>query len=214
MTIDGRSAFENISPNVAIICNCLSLAQRSALVDNFLKSPAQAGHVVRAGVSEIDLSLRRCREHDIEPSETGETISLFSSAATLARERFAVGACSLNGPFFLSYGAGGYFGVHRDTASHPNDPSPMRRRALSLVLYVNGRDLDGSTPTFDGGALVVYEMAVGRADRRYVIVPEAGSMVVFRSQLTHEVREVREGVRYAIVAWLCLNDERDHARAI
>jgi Rps23 Pro-64 3,4-dihydroxylase Tpa1-like proline 4-hydroxylase len=79
----------------------------------------------------------------------------------------------------------------------------MRARRWSLVLYLNGRESLGGLPSFDGGALAIYDRTRAASDPRLVIIPHPGLLVLFRSELLHEVMEVREGTRYAVVGWAC-----------
>jgi Rps23 Pro-64 3,4-dihydroxylase Tpa1-like proline 4-hydroxylase len=102
----------------------------------------------------------------------------------------------------MSYEKGSYFRAHRDVANHKNDPPRLAAHRWSLLLYLNGRESTGCLPAFDGGALMIYEMDPTLRDRRVVIVPEPGILVLFRSSLMHEVAIVREGTRYAVAGWM------------
>jgi len=78
----------------------------------------------------------------------------------------------------------------------------VRTRVISIVCLLNDADSLGGLPVFDGGALVLH---VPKSDGTVtpVNVPlSAGSIVAFSSDLFHEVRPVRSGIRFSAVAWL------------
>jgi Rps23 Pro-64 3,4-dihydroxylase Tpa1-like proline 4-hydroxylase len=79
----------------------------------------------------------------------------------------------------------------------------MAAHRWSLLIYLNGREPTGGLPTFEGGALIIYETEPRVRDRQVVIVPQPGMLVLFRSSLMHEVAIVHEGTRYAVAGWMC-----------
>ena len=102
----------------------------------------------------------------------------------------------------MSYDKGSYFRAHRDVANHKNDPPRLAAHRWSMLLYLNGRDPTEDLPAFEGGALIIYETEPNLRDRRVVIVPQAGLLLLFRSSLMHEVATVLEGTRYAVAGWM------------
>ena len=124
------------------------------------------------------------------------------------RDQFASDADYLYGPYFMSYEKGSYFRAHRDVANHKNDPARLAAHRWSLLLYLNGRDTTSDLPVFDGGALILYEADPAIRDRRVVIVPEPGLLVLFRSALMHEVAILHDGTRYAIAGWMATSTDQ------
>jgi predicted 2-oxoglutarate/Fe(II)-dependent dioxygenase YbiX len=102
----------------------------------------------------------------------------------------------------MSYEKGSYFRAHRDVANHKNDPARLAAHRWSLLLYLNGREPVDGLPAFEGGALIIYETDPTLRDRRVVVVPQPGMLLLFRSSLMHEVSIVLEGTRYAIAGWM------------
>lgn len=190
------------TPNVASAAGFLSLAECSHIVKAMESSPGKPALIVRAGESILDESLRACIDHEFpetfkRPIEASLTQFFDDHRAELASD-----ADYLYGPYFMSYGEGCFFRAHRDVANHKNDPARLAAHRWSILLYLNGRAPAADLPTFDGGALVLYETDPKLRDRRLVMIPEPGLLVLFRSSLMHEVSTVSNGTRYAVAGWM------------
>ncbi|MGH6838927.1 MAG: 2OG-Fe(II) oxygenase [Methylocella sp.] len=188
--------------NIASSVGFLSLAECSHIVRAMVSSPGKPALVVRAGESILDQSLRFCIDHQFpdtfkRPIETNLTQFFDAHRTELDSD-----ADFLYGPYFMSYGEGSFFRAHRDVANHKNDPPRLAAHRWSLLLYLNGREAAADLPTFDGGALILYETDPKLHDRRVVIIPQPGLLVLFRSSLMHEVSTVLNGTRYAVAGWM------------
>lgn len=88
---------------------------------------------------------------------------------------------------FSIYEPGQFYVRHRDTTAQDN------QRIFSFVIYLNPNWADT-----DGGHLVGYT-----ADNTplFKIKPEAGQMILFKSDLEHEVQEAHR-TRYALTGWI------------
>ena len=100
----------------------------------------------------------------------------------------------------LRYPPGAFYLPHRDCGAKPSASGP-HRRAVSVVIFVNGASPGMPTP-FDGGHLRLYECLPDSAgDAGLDMEPEAGTLVAFRSDQLHEVMPVTRGERYTLVTW-------------
>jgi predicted 2-oxoglutarate/Fe(II)-dependent dioxygenase YbiX len=190
------------TPSIASTTGFLSIAECSEIVRAMEDSPREPAQVVRAGESILDQSLRFCFDHhfpDAFKRPIGDRMAAYFDGH---RTEFDSDADYIYGPYFMSYEKGSYFRAHRDVANHRNDPPRLAAHRWSLLLYLNGREPTGGLPAFDGGALIVYETEPKLRDRRVVIVPQPGMLVLFRSSLMHEVAIVLEGTRYAVAGWM------------
>jgi SM-20-related protein len=188
--------------NVAVQPGFLTAQECADLIRAMGESPSETAQVVRAGQSILDQSLRNCLDHHLpEPVKiaVGDLMLDYFRAHCGA---FDSDADAIYGPYFMSYSAGSFFRAHRDVANHRDDPPRLAAHRWSLLLYLNGRRADSELPGFEGGALTIYDTALIRRDRRVVVVPEPGLLVLFRSHLMHEVALVREGTRYAAAGWM------------
>lgn len=203
-----RTELEFITPNISTVRRFLSVPECAAIVTAMNDAPREPAEVVRAGESILDPSLRFCFDHhlpDAFKDRIGERMAGYFRAN---RDRFASDADYLYGPYFMSYEKGSYFRAHRDVANHKNDPARLAAHRWSLLLYLNGRDNTDELPVFDGGALIVYETDPATRERRIVIVPEPGMLVLFRSALMHEVAVLHDGTRYAVAGWMATSTDQ------
>ena len=93
---------------------------------------------------------------------------------------------------YAQYPAGGYYKRHRDVFQGTN------RRRISSVFYMNV----GWTPA-DGGQLRLF-IPQGPGHATVDILPAAGTLVMFDSQMEHEVLPT-QAVRHSLAGWLrCL----------
>lgn len=86
---------------------------------------------------------------------------------------------------FAFYNEGHYYQKHRDTTSINN------KRFFSFVLYLNENWKDS-----DGGHLVGYD----QENVIFRIKPEIGQMIIFRSDLEHEVMPTLRR-RFSLTGW-------------
>jgi Rps23 Pro-64 3,4-dihydroxylase Tpa1-like proline 4-hydroxylase len=188
--------------NVASVAQFLSVTECRQLVLAMDSAPRAPAEVVRAGESILDESLRFCFDHEFSEVFKCPIRDRLTAFFDTHRSAFESDADYLYGPYFMSYLKGSFFRAHRDVANHKNDPPRLAAHRWSILLYLNGREPAEDLPTFDGGALIVYETDPRLSDRRIVIVPRPGLLVLFRSYLMHEVATVLDGTRYAVAGWM------------
>lgn len=87
----------------------------------------------------------------------------------------------------LKYEVGGKFIKHHDVLQ----PTDNRSRYFSSSILID------KSPDLIGGDLILYE-----DDVPYIIDLEVGEAVVFHSRTWHEVTEIKQGWRLALIAWL------------
>ncbi|MER5618111.1 2OG-Fe(II) oxygenase [Streptomyces sp. NPDC002215] len=182
--------------------NALSPQDCRAAVEAMAQSTAVTGPVLRRSNDVVDLSMRSCSEHLLAPERSDPIVTAMREVARKAIEDEGWRRVALDGPKFCSYAERGLFRAHRDSSDDPLDPAVVRRRRLSIVCLLNDATPRDGLRSFDGGALVVYVPRPNGTVAPENIRLEAGSAVTFRSDLLHEVRPVRAGVRYSAVAWL------------
>jgi SM-20-related protein len=109
----------------------------------------------------------------------------------------------LQGPSFLMYDRGGFYGPHRDCTD--DSPGMIRDRRVSLVLFLNGPSIAATTDSFGDGGLIFYGLISGAdsiwSKSGFPLEPRPGLLVAFRSDLLHEVKPVSYGRRYSIAGW-------------
>jgi SM-20-related protein len=100
-------------------------------------------------------------------------------------------------PQFLRYGVGDFFVAHQDGNTGLLRLDTELRRISLIVFLSRESELEGPD-TYCGGSLVFTDY---RTDRKYSVPGEPGTLVAFRSEITHEVTPVTHGERYSIVSW-------------
>lgn len=180
---------------------------------------ARAARISQAG--SLDLEIRRTKMAPLYPpppnscGHCATRSALYDRIRALAAELSSRAKVSL-APFrtelaYLYYPPGGFYRRHIDVP--PKDGGWVRRgradedggsfsgyaerRTFSFLLY-----LDPDWSADDGGALRVYPEANGDDLGPHVdVVPEAGTLVIFRSDaLEHEVMPTHRS-RHCIVGW-------------
>jgi len=113
-----------------------------------------------------------------------------------------------HGPDFLIYPPGGFYRRHRDASEEA--PDHIRRRRVSVVVFLNAQAQEPSPETFGGGGLTFYGLMDGPEWSRcaFTLDPTPGLLVAFRSDTMHEAQPVSFGKRYVIATWF--TDEEDH----
>jgi len=122
---------------------------------------------------------------------------------------FALGECEE--PEFLVYRAGDFFGPHLDGTRRGRISEHLKRRRVSVVLFLNGQREEPAQGSFGGGSLVFYGLFKDprAAQVGLPLAPEAGLLVAFPSDLLHEVTPVTHGERHTVVTWFGGGPGRD-----
>lgn len=114
---------------------------------------------------------------------------------------FSISLTSCEEPQFLSYDVGDFFVAHQDGNTGLIQLKSDAERKVSVVIFLN-RQSDVSDPgTYSGGSLRFSNYREEPGYREFCVPTEAGTLVAFRSELTHEVLPVTRGKRYSIVSW-------------
>lgn len=155
-------------------------------------------HAAGIGAGEVNFAIRRDQIQWVDREESPESmrriLNQYRALLPAINSTCYLGLKSVE-PMLAIYPPGAFYRRHRDRFRR------KAHRVVSLVLYLN----EQWTPE-DGGELVIYPepdgVAGGDADERIVVVePHAGRLVVFLSELEHEVR-VTNVPRYSLTAWL------------
>ena len=113
-------------------------------------------------------------------------------------KHFGISLSSCEEPQFLRYRVGDFFVAHQDGNTGLMRLDTDRSRRISLSIFLNRQSETPEADAHCGGSLVFSDW---RADRELRLTGEAGTLVAFRSETTHEVLPVTHGERYAIVSW-------------
>ena len=102
-----------------------------------------------------------------------------------------------------------FSGAHNDSNSHPDADHYVKSRRVSLVLFLNSESQEPAEDCYGGGQLTFYGLLEGPQWEKcpLPVKGEAGLLIAFRSDLTHEVKPVTFGRRRTIVTWFYAQDD-------
>ena len=162
-------------------------------LQNSAKTKFEARHFKAAGISGAELQVASIR------NDSTFWLDADSQSLTEADKNVMTGLHELTGLLknyfrisltelechYAVYEPGQFYKIHRDSTQNDN------KRVFSFVLYLN-QDWDPA----DGGQLVGYE----NQNKLFSILPEIGNMVLFKSDIEHEVLPSYR-MRYSLTGW-------------
>jgi len=116
-------------------------------------------------------------------------------------EHFGVSLDGCEEPQFLRYRVGDFFVAHQDGNTGMLLSEREQSRRVSVVIFLNRQSEAPEADAYSGGALVFSDWRAGQGRVEFRLSGEAGTLVAFRSETTHEVVPVTHGERYSIVSW-------------
>ena len=132
------------------------------------------------------------------PPEIEELVGrLLLSRMSAAGEHFGLDLKQLEEPQFLRYGPGGHFVAHQD-GNTGLLRSEREGRKISAVVFLNNRSETDEPDTYGGGSLLFRPRGAARPSGP---AGEAGTLVLFRAETTHEVEPVTRGERFTVASW-------------
>ncbi len=132
------------------------------------------------------------------PREVEELVGrLLLSRMAAAAGHFGLDLTELEEPQFLRYGPGDHFVAHQD-GNTGLLRSEREERKVSAVIFLNNQAENPAPHTYRGGTLVFHPRGT---PERVRFAGEAGTLVLFRAETTHEVEPVTRGERFTIASW-------------
>ena len=169
------------------------------LIGEMRGSPASAAVTYgqeTAGV--INENVRRVSH--VQPS--ADTIALVTQRLMDQRgnvaEHFGVSLRLCEEPQFLCYRRGDFFVAHQDGNTGLINLETDKLRRISVSIFLNRQSEALEHDSFCGGSL---RFSDWRKGSNFSVKAEAGTLVAFRSETTHEVTPITNGERYSIVSW-------------
>lgn len=178
------------------------------VIEEMCVSAAAPASVYGAGSSgKIDERVRKATR--LSPAaDTCEHVrlKLWTARLEIARH-FGLTLESCEGPQFLRYKPGDFFVAHQDGNTGLLQLDKEQGRKISVVIFLNRQSESAGSepgtnialPSYEGGSLVFTNWREGHDEFR--MLGEAGTLVAFPAETTHEVTLVTAGERYSIVSW-------------
>ena len=149
----------------------------------------------------IDERMRRAAR--VTPSvETFEAVNkqLLDRREEISSQ-FGLELNSCEEPQFLRYRVGDFFVAHQDGNTGMMQSPREQGRKISVVIFLNRQTENPAPGCYGGGDLVFTEWRPDRNCGQFHLAGEAGTLVAFPSETTHEVIPITHGERYSIVSW-------------
>ena len=116
-------------------------------------------------------------------------------------DHFGISLGGCEAPQFLRYRVGDFFVAHQDGNTGMILSEREQSRRISVVIFLNRQSETPEADAYCGGSLVFSNWRASPGNREFRLTGEAGTLVAFRSETTHEVIPVTHGERYSIVSW-------------
>ena len=172
-----------------------TLAELYAAVRASGGRPATVYGRVESGA--VDERVRRTTRVSPPREVEGLVERLLLSRTGAAEAHFGLRLGELEEPQFLRYVEGGHFVAHQD-GNTGMLRSEREERKVSAVIFLNSQTETSDPNTYRGGTLVFHPRGAGE---RLRLTGEAGTLVLFRAETTHEVEPVTRGERFTIASW-------------
>ena len=184
-----------------LIDNFLDVDLCNEIVATLAASPANAATVYGTSESASVAETIRRTSRVIPPPQIVEIIEdrLAARQQEIALH-YGIEIGTYEEPQFLRYRTGDFFVAHQDGNTGLMTSEREQRRKISVVIFLNHHSKTHHDSGYGGGALVFTEWR-RRPHGQFHFYGEAGSLVAFPSETTHEVIPVTRGERYSIASW-------------
>lgn len=155
------------------------------------------------GRASVDEQYRRSRSAELSPAARTFLQERLRQVQSALQEHFDVAFEQEIEAQLLTYSVGDFFRFHRDNSLDPGQPPHIRRRAVSVVVFLNGEATEPEPGSFCGGSLVLYSLMQFPESNRcgLPLAGEQGLLVAFPADTPHRVTPVTFGQRYTTVGW-------------
>jgi SM-20-related protein len=176
--------------------------QCSELVAGLSVAPeAPATLYGRSQAGAVDERVRKVARLDPSPETVARVTQRLVQARDAVAAHFGVNLTTCEDPQFLRYREGDFFVAHQDGNTGMLLTDKEQSRKVSVVIFLSRQSEVPEPGAYGGGSLDFSEWRAGRKAGRYSLAGEAGTLVAFASDTTHEVTPITWGDRYSIVSW-------------
>jgi SM-20-related protein len=151
----------------------------------------------------VDETLRRTQSTEVLEETKSMVFSRLYTIKPRLEAHFRLALTECDQLHFLLYKQGDFFLPHKDSTSEKNMPDLIKKRKVSVVIFLNTQKEASEQNAYSGGALTFYELIQDPRAAKYCfpLSGETGMLVAFSSDIIHEVQPITWGERYTIVTW-------------
>ena len=171
------------------------------IVAEMVRSQGGAATVYGTGeAGSIDRRFRSTTRVRVSPATVEFVRRHLTERRPEIEEHFSVSLGECEEPQFLRYGEGDFFVAHQDGNTGLLKLDSDKERRVSVVIFLNHQSDEVIPGAYSGGSLV-FSSYRGAQVERLDASGEAGTLVAFRAETTHEVTTVTGGERFTIACW-------------
>ena len=153
-------------------------------------------------LEKVKESVRRTKYAEVSPALMLDVEARLLAIKPRLESHFNLTLAGCEKPQFLVYNEGDFFRPHRDRDDEPGKPEYIKKRQVSVVIFLNDTEGSGST-SYCGGELTFFGLIDDPPWKMcgLPLATEAGLMIAFRSEIIHEVSPITSSERFTIVSW-------------
>lgn len=185
-----------------VVRGFFSAATCRELIIDMNRSASGPALTYGGGKAKVDERVRRVNRVSVSRESIALVAQRLEAERTAMASHFGITLSNFEEPQFLSYRVGDFFVAHQDGNTGLINFDSDRTRRISVTIFLNSQSVEPEPGTYSGGSLVFSNWRTGS---RHKVVGEAGMLVAFRSELTHEIRQVTQGERFVVVSWFGTN---------
>ena len=185
-----------LTPNFLDDVTCQHVIQEAQTSES--NAATVYGH---SDVASVDDRVRKVSRLHLSSKTTEVVNRRLIEYMTKIEEYFSISLKDCEEPQFLRYDVGDFFVAHQDGNTGLLQLSSDAERRVSVVIFLNAQSEGVVAGSYSGGSLKFSNYRLEPQYREFELPAVAGTLVAFRSELTHEVTPVTHGKRYSIVSW-------------
>lgn len=163
--------------------------EAAPIVESLRQSAAVAA-TIYGGRDAVESNVRRTKRVAAAEEIRTFVVQRLREAMPRINAHFGVTTEEVEEPQFLRYEEGDFFVAHQD-GNTPLTRDDSRFRKISTVIFLS------EPHEYEGGALVFHPDFT----TRHALTPDAGTLIAFRAETTHEVVPLTRGERFTIASW-------------
>ncbi|MEM9549059.1 MAG: 2OG-Fe(II) oxygenase [Bacteroidota bacterium] len=193
-----------IKNKILIIENFIHLDICNSIIKQIKDGELKKGKILVKDKTLVDESYRRVTSAIVDDNCVGIVSKRILEIMPSLEERFKTELNILQKPSFLFYKKGDFFKIHTDSSEDKNSLEDVKNRKLSIIIFLNTETKKIKPNSFCGGTLNFYKIdeTIDFSNYKFEVHGEAGTAIIFKSDILHEVSQVTNGERFTVVSWI------------
>lgn len=186
-----------VQPNFLDSRTCTQLRDE---LNNVSRTPSKV--ITAEGEAKVDPTHRPAKRSAVSEATIGWTEKSLGQVQPKLANFFDQPVHGFETPQFLVYQPGDFHLPHLDKNSSPQQPSYIKSRRFTVVIFLSSEGSTENEAFHGGGALTLYGLLDEPRGQKFgfPLAGEEGLLVAFPVSLIHEVTQVTHGKRYCIVS--------------